>query len=113
MYDIIGDIHGHASRLAQLLERMGYERDAHSWRHPDRQAIFVDDFIDRGPEQIETYHLVRSMIDRGAALAVMGNHEFNAVAFKTPHPNTLVVAGWGYLSISRHDGWGRAGHVVR
>jgi hypothetical protein len=65
---------------------MGYERDAQSWRHPDRQAIFVGDFIDRGPEQIETYRLVRAMIDRGAALAVMGNHEFNAVAFKTPHP---------------------------
>ena len=87
MYDIIGDIHGHASRLEQLLERMGYERDADSWRHPDRQAIFVGDFIDRGPEQIETYRLVRAMIDRGAALAVMGNHEFNAVAFKTPHPD--------------------------
>ena len=87
MYDIIGDIHGHASRLERLLERMGYERDADSWRHPDRQAIFVGDFIDRGPEQIETYRLVRSMIDRGAALAVMGNHEFNAVAFKTPHPD--------------------------
>ena len=86
MYDIIGDIHGHASRLQQLLEQMGYERDAQSWRHPDRQAIFVGDFIDRGPEQIETYRLVRAMIDSGAALAVMGNHEFNAVAFKTPHP---------------------------
>ena len=45
MYDIIGDIHGHASRLERLLERMGYERDADSWRHPDRQAIFVGDFI--------------------------------------------------------------------
>ena len=69
MYDIIGDIHGHASRLEQLLERMGYERDAQSWRHPDRQAIFVGDFIDRGPEQVETYRLVRAMIDRGAAIA--------------------------------------------
>jgi hypothetical protein len=86
MYDIIGDIHGHASRLEQLLERMGYERDSDGWQHPDCQAIFVGDFIDRGPEQIETYRLVRSMIDRGAGLAVMGNHEFNAVAFKTPHP---------------------------
>jgi len=86
MYDIIGDIHGHACRLEQLLERIGYERDAKSWRHPHLQAIFVSDFIDRGPEQIETYRLMRSMIDRGAALAVMGNHEFNAVAFKTPHP---------------------------
>ena len=86
MYDIIGAIHGHPSRLEQLLERMGYEPDAQSWRRPDRQAIFVGDFIDRGPEQIETYRLVRSMIECVAALALMGNHEFNAVAFKTPHP---------------------------
>lgn len=87
MYDIIGDIHGHASRLEQLLLRLGYKQDAESWHHPHRQAIFVGDFIDRGPEQVETYRLVRAMIDRGAALAVMGNHEFNAVAFKTPHPD--------------------------
>ena len=86
MYGIIGDIHGHASRLEKLLEQMGYEQDADSWRHPERKAIFVGDFIDRGPEQVETYRLVRAMIDRGAAIAVMGNHEFNAVAFKTPHP---------------------------
>ena len=87
MYDIVGDIHGHASRLAQLLERLGYAQDAQSWHHPARQLIFVGDFIDRGPEQVETYRLVRAMIDRGAALAVMGNHEFNAVAYNTPHPD--------------------------
>ena len=54
MYDIVGDIHGHASRLAQLLERLGYAQDAQSWHHPARQVIFVGDFIDRGPEQVET-----------------------------------------------------------
>ena len=72
MYDIIGDIHGHSSRLEALLRHMGYEQDRHGWRHPERQAIFVGDFIDRGPEQVETYRLVRSIIERGAALAVIG-----------------------------------------
>jgi hypothetical protein len=62
---------------------MGYEQDSQGWHHSDRQAIFVGDFFDRGPEQVQTYRLVRSMIDNGAALAVMGNHEFNAVAYKT------------------------------
>lgn len=87
MDDIIGDIHEHASRLEQLLLQMGYRQDAESWHHPDRQVIFVGNFIDRGPKQDETDRLVRAMIDRGAALAMMGNHEFNAVAFKTPHPD--------------------------
>ena len=68
MYDIVGDIHGHASRLAQLLERLGYAQDAQSWHHPARQLIFVGDFIDRGPEQVETYRLVRAMIDRVACV---------------------------------------------
>lgn len=31
--------------------------------------------------------IVRPMIDSGAALAVMGNHELNALAFHTPDPD--------------------------
>ena len=87
MYDIIGDIHGYAGRLESLIQQLGYDHAGHSRRHPERHAIFLGDFIDRGPEQVETYELVRGMIERGSALAVIGNHEFNAVAFKTPHPD--------------------------
>jgi hypothetical protein len=32
--------------------------------------------------------IVRPMIDSGAALAVMGNHELNALAFHTPDPTS-------------------------
>jgi hypothetical protein len=39
------------------------------------------DFIDRGPKIRETLELVRRMVDAGEALAVMGNHELNALAF--------------------------------
>jgi hypothetical protein len=48
-------------------------------------VVFVGDFIDRGPKIRETLHLVRAMIESGNALAVMGNHEFNAISFHTPH----------------------------
>jgi hypothetical protein len=85
-YDIIGDIHGHALVLEALLRKLGYREHDGAWRHPDRTAIFVGDFIDRGPNQLETVHLVRSMVEAGAALAVMGNHEFNAIAWNTPDP---------------------------
>ena len=85
-YDIIGDIHGHDGALIGLLQKMGYY-DKHSvWRHPERTAIFVGDFIDRGPGQLETLRIVRNMVEAGSALAVMGNHEFNAIAWHTPHP---------------------------
>ena len=85
-YDIIGDIHGHAERLIALLRTLGYREQHGAWRHPECTAIFVGDFIDRGPGQLETVRIVRSMIESGAARAVMGNHEFNAIAWQTPHP---------------------------
>ena len=85
-YDVIGDIHGHADKLTALLCKMGYRHHLGAWRHPDRSAIFVGDFIDRGPGQLETIRIVREMLDTGAAQAVMGNHEFNAIAWFMPNP---------------------------
>ena len=85
-YDIIGDIHGHAHRLETLLKKLDYSRRTGAWRHPDRSAIFVGDFIDRGPGQLATLKTVRRMIEAGSARAVIGNHEFNAIAYATPDP---------------------------
>lgn len=85
-YDIIGDIHGHADKLEALLTQLGYRCTGGAWRHPGRSVIFVGDFIDRGPGQLRTLELVRGMIDAGSARAVMGNHEFNAIAWATPDP---------------------------
>lgn len=87
MYDLIGDIHGHATALKKLLSRMGYEEIDGAWRHPDREVIFLGDFVDRGPEQVETVRIARRMVEAGSARAVMGNHEFNAVAWATPDPD--------------------------
>ncbi len=83
-YDLIGDIHGHAEVLRRLLREMDYREDDGVFRHPDRQVIFVGDFVDRGPEQREVLHIARSMCDAGTALAVMGNHEFNALGWVEP-----------------------------
>jgi diadenosine tetraphosphatase ApaH/serine/threonine PP2A family protein phosphatase len=86
-YDLIGDIHGHAEVLRRLLRKMGYRDDDGVFRHPDRRAIFVGDFVDRGPKQREVLQIARSMCDAGAALAVMGNHEFNALGWAEPDGN--------------------------
>lgn len=83
-YDIIGDVHGHASKLELLLERMGYALIDGAWRHPTRIAVFVGDFVDRGPRQLDTIRIVRAMVEAGSALAVMGNHELNAIGWATP-----------------------------
>jgi hypothetical protein len=84
MYDIIGDIHGQAVELEELLTKLGYVCVDDVYRHDTRQVIFLGDFIDRGPHQRRVLDLARAMVDDGTALAVMGNHEFNAIAYHTP-----------------------------
>lgn len=86
MYDIIGDIHGHGDELVQLLTALGYEHSQGHFQHPERKVIFVGDFVDRGPKIREVLEIVRGMHEHGAALAVMGNHEFNALAYHTVDP---------------------------
>jgi hypothetical protein len=87
-YDLIGDIHGNCSSLVALLQELGYQKDqSEIYAHPDnRMVIFLGDLIDRGLEQKETVSLVRSMVAAGNAYCVMGNHEFNALAYATPDP---------------------------
>lgn len=85
-FDIIGDVHGQAGKLEALLRMLGYRQRQGAWRHPSRTALFVGDFIDRGPEQLRTLDTVRRMIDAGSAQAVMGNHEFNAIAYLLEDP---------------------------
>jgi len=84
MYDLIGDIHGYASALRSLLAKLGYQECDGAWMHPERKVIYLGDFVDRGPAQVETVEIARRMVESGHALAVMGNHEFNAVAWATP-----------------------------
>lgn len=86
-YDLIGDIHGHSAQLVALLGKLGYSKVDGVYRHPERRVIFLGDFIDRGPDQRGVLEIVRPMIDSGAALSVMGNHEFNAIAYYTLDPD--------------------------
>ncbi|MDA9556996.1 metallophosphoesterase [Vibrio sp.] len=87
-YDIIGDIHGHGEKLQQILTQLGYTLSKTGYFHPRRKVIFVGDFIDRG-EALKQHEalldIVIPMVENGHALAVMGNHEFNALAYHTQH----------------------------
>jgi hypothetical protein len=81
MYDIVGDIHGFYDVLTLLLKKLGYTYDGISWGHPDRKVLFVGDYIDRGPASSKVLHLVRQMVENDQAIALMGNHELNAILF--------------------------------
>ena len=81
MYDIIGDVHGYADQLRDLLKKMGYLLINDCYTHPTRKAVFVGDFINRGPKIRETIILVRKMVENGTAYAILGNHEMYAVLY--------------------------------
>ena len=87
-YDIIGDVHGMATLLEERLESLDYRinPETGAYTHPERTAVFVGDLVDRGAEQLRTLQLVKAMVDAGTALIVMGNHEFNALAYSIEHP---------------------------
>lgn len=81
MIDLIGDIHGYADKLKALLQKLNYTSKNGFYSHPGRKVLFVGDYIDRGPKIKETLKLVRRMVESGNAIALMGNHEYNAVCF--------------------------------
>jgi polynucleotide kinase-phosphatase len=84
-FDVIGDVHGCASELRTLLTDLGwriaYDGDrAVGASHPEgRQAVFVGDLVDRGPDTPGVLRLVMGMVAAGTALCVSGNHEAKLV----------------------------------
>ena len=88
-FDIIGDIHGCATELELLLEKLGYKPSATNpeaeplslaggpvYAHPaGRKAVFVGDLVDRGPRSLDTLRLVRNMVHAGSGFCVPGNHD--------------------------------------
>ena len=84
-FDIIGDIHGCFDELVELLKELGYEistqPDGETIVKPPegRKAIFVGDFVDRGPKVSEVLRLVMWMQKADAAICVPGNHDIKLV----------------------------------
>lgn len=85
-FDIIGDVHGCAAELEQLLDSLGYRLrwvDDPAWGRravvtppPGRRVIFVGDLVDRGPRSRDVLAIVHAMVEEdGTALLVPGNHD--------------------------------------
>ena len=90
-YDVIGDVHGHVEQLVALLRQLGYvERDGLASPGTNGRVRRRHHRPEAGP-QFDTLRLVRKMVDAGSAKIVLGNHEFNAVAYATVDP-----ARWDY-----------------
>ena len=79
-FDIIGDVHGCAAELEQLLQKLGYTVN---WQGSDvtvtppegRRALFLGDLTDRGPRSPDVLRIAMQMELSGAALVIVGNHD--------------------------------------
>lgn len=86
--DFVADVHGRYDLLIELLDKLGYIKDQYEdeiyYKHPDdRKLIFVGDIVDRGSKPLECIKLIAPMIKYGIAECLLGNHEYNYLAYNT------------------------------
>lgn len=94
--DIIGDVHAAHDEFLELVLKLGYKKDSlvcskevdgkpdacnlEYWYHPEgRKIIQLGDLHDRSDKPIETFKLIRELIDSGVAEALCGNHEIKLI----------------------------------
>ncbi|MGT2514694.1 metallophosphoesterase family protein [Sphingomonas panni] len=69
----IGDIHGEASLLAQLIGLV--ESDNRERPVADTEIVFLGDLIDRGAQSAEVVLLLMRLADSARVTVLLGNHE--------------------------------------
>lgn len=93
-FDIVGDVHGCAAELTDLLHQLGYRvtygktggktagKTGGTFGEIEcvtpplgRTLVFVGDFVDRGPDSMTVLRLAMAACKGGHALAVIGNHD--------------------------------------
>jgi protein phosphatase len=73
-FDVVGDVHGCADELDELLAALGYDR-ARLTHDAGRRLVFVGDLVNRGPKTREVLRLVMPAVADGRVFAVAGNHD--------------------------------------
>lgn len=75
-FDVIGDIHGMAGEMRDLVKDLGYEIHNETAIHPKgRKILFMGDYVDRGYDSLSVLRLVKNTVESGNGLAILGNHE--------------------------------------
>jgi serine/threonine protein phosphatase 1 len=88
----IGDVHGRADLLSELLERIDADlesRPVHQHVH-----VFLGDYIDRGPQSREVLDLIIARRRHHHAICLKGNHETLITKF-LEQPSAL--SNWRHL----------------
>ena len=69
----VGDVHGRADLLAQLLARIDADLARHP--HPRPVELFLGDYVDRGPESRQVVDLLTKRSRSREMIFLKGNHE--------------------------------------
>lgn len=79
-FDILGDVHGCADELRELLTLLGHiGDDGEIRRHPEgRIPVLLGDLTDRGPKNLESLEIARALAAVGG-LIVKGNHDVKVI----------------------------------
>ena len=86
----VGDVHGRADLLRQLHATL--VRDAADIPEAPVAAIYLGDYLDRGPQVRETLdELAHGLPDRFRTAYLRGNHEYLFLEFLK---NPIVLEGW-------------------
>jgi len=118
-FHIVGDVHGRADTLEELLGLLGYTRpnpssDPYLWLAPPGfQLVSVGDLVDRGFESLRVLRIFMRMVDEGQAQVVMGNHEVRYLHLVRyllgeepelgPLPLSRIVSFAELLTLSRNE----------
>lgn len=99
--NVIPDIHADPDRLDRTLRHLGTEQN----------LAFLGDFIDAGkatqaPDDRAVLHRVRGLVEDKGAVAVMGNHELNAILFHRrilrPDAPDRPMREWSPKNVRQH-----------
>lgn len=80
---VIGDVHGCADELEELLERLPLTESS--------RIVFVGDYIDRGPSSRRVVEQVIELSQRHHVHALMGNHESSLIEFLDEPASSLAA----------------------
>jgi serine/threonine protein phosphatase 1 len=75
----VGDIHGRADLLGEMIDRIRVDMDRHSARR--QVTVFLGDYVDRGPDSRLVVDMLLALSQGGNAVCLKGNHEAILVRF--------------------------------
>jgi serine/threonine protein phosphatase 1 len=90
---VVGDIHGRADLLRRVHEAI--ETDWAAGRAERRLEIYLGDYVDRGPDSAGVIAMLRARMERGAVMALSGNHEAVLLQFLEGQITDRAWLEWG------------------